>query len=216
MLASEVMDEAAALMNDAQKFTWGYTQLLPYLRRAYGTMELHLFLNGVRDLKEVSAVLQVTALSPTVTLLPTDFVQAISMEERASGSTDVFFPVVESDWEQDLKSDSILYWNWRESGLKINPPNVNREIRLKYRKGLTPILGENTNITILLSKPYLSAKTAANASAFGAANAERAAILNSEANSELSMLINSEIRNHQGVSFRRRGYGAARRARRGG
>jgi hypothetical protein len=216
MLASEVMDEAAALMNDAQKFTWGYTQLLPYLRRAYGTMELHLFLNGVRDLKEVSAVLQVTALSPTVTLLPTDFVQAISMEERASGSTDVFFPVVESDWEQDLKSDSILYWNWRESGLKINPPNVNREIRLKYRKGLTPILGENTNITILLSKPYLSAKTAANASAFGAANAERAAILNSEANSELSMLINSEIRNQQGVSFRRRGYGAARRARRGG
>jgi len=204
------------LMNDAQKFTWGYTQLLPYLRRAYGTMELHLFLNGVRDLKEVSAVLQVTALSPTVTLLPTDFVQAISMEERASGSTDVFFPVVESDWEQDLKSDSILYWNWRESGLKINPPNVNREIRLKYRKGLTPILGENTNITILLSKPYLSAKTAANASAFGAANAERAAILNSEANSELSMLINSEIRNQQGVSFRRRGYGAARRARRGG
>jgi len=216
MLASEVMDEAAALMNDAQKFTWGYTQLLPYLRRAYGTMELHLFLNGVRDLKEVSAVLQVTALSPTVTLLPTDFVQAISMEERASGSTDVFFPVVESDWEQDLKSDSILYWNWRESGLKINPPNVNREIRLKYSKGLTPILGENTNITILLSKPYLSAKTAANASAFGAANAERAAILNSEANSELSMLINSEIRNQQGVSFRRRGYGAARRARRGG
>jgi len=216
MLASEVMDAAAALMNDAQKFTWGYTQLLPYLRRAYGTMELHLFLNGVRDLKEVSAVLQVTALSPTVTLLPTDFVQAISMEERASGSTDVFFPVVESDWEQDLKSDSILYWNWRESGLKINPPNVNREIRLKYRKGLTPILGENTNITILLSKPYLSAKTAANASAFGAANAERAAILNSEANSELSMLINSEIRNQQGVSFRRRGYGAARRARRGG
>lgn len=216
MLASEVMDEAAALMNDAQKFTWGYTQLLPYLRRAYGTMELHLFLNGVRDLKEVSAVLQVTALSPTVTLLPTDFVQAISMEERASGSTDVFFPVVESDWEQDLKSDSILYWNWRESGLKINPPNVNREIRLKYRKGLTPILGENTNITILLSKPYLSAKTAANASAFGAANAERAAILNTEANTELSMLINSEIRNQQGVSFRRRGYGAARRARRGG
>lgn len=216
MLASEIMDEAAALMNDAQKYTWGYTQLLPYLKRAYGTMELHLFLNGVRDLKEVSAIIQVSALSPTVTLLPADFVQAIAMEERASGSSDPFFPVAESDWEQDFKADSIMFWNWRESGLKINPPNINREIRLRYRKGLTPILGENTNITNLLSKPYLSAKCAANASAFGAANAERAAILNSEANTELQMLIAAEIRNQQGVSYRRRGYGSSRRARRGG
>lgn len=214
MLASEVMDEAAALMNDAQKFTWGYTQLLPYLRRAYGTLELHLFLNGVRSLKEMSTVLQVSALSPTITLLPTDFVQAISMEERASGSTDSFFPVTESDWEQDLKSDSIVFWNWREEALKINPPNTNREIKLKYRKGLTPIIGENTNITILLSKSYLSAKCAANASAFGASNNERAAILNSEANTELAMLINAEIRNQQGVSYKRRPYGASRRARR--
>ena len=42
MLASEIMDEAAALMNDAGKYTWGYPQLLPYLRRAYSTLELHL------------------------------------------------------------------------------------------------------------------------------------------------------------------------------
>lgn len=214
MLASEVMDEAAALMNDAGKLTWGYIQLLPYLRRAYGTLELHLFLNGVRSLKEVSAIIPVPADDPIV-ILPTDFVQAISMEERALGSTDPFYPVRESDWEQDFKADSIMYWNWREDGLKINLPNIDREIRLHYRKGLTPIQSENTNISILLAKPYLSAKCAANASAFGAANTERAAILNSEANSELQMLISAEVRNQQGVSFRRRGYGSSRRARRG-
>jgi hypothetical protein len=213
MLASEIMDEAAALMNDVGKLTWGYPQLLPYLRRAYGTLELHLFLNGVRALKEVSAIIPVSALSPTITL-PADFVQAISMEERASGVTDPFYPVTESDWEHDLKADSVMYWNWREESLKVNPPNLSREIRLRYRKGLTPILGENTNIAILLSKPYLSAKCAANASAFGASNAERASILNSEANTELAMLINAEIRNQQGIRFRRRPYGASRRARR--
>jgi len=213
MLASEIMDEAAALMNDAGKLTWGYPQLLPYLRRAYGTLELHLFLNGVRALKEVSAIIPVTAIDPVIAL-PADFVQAISMEERALGSTDAFYPVTESDWDQSLKADSIMYWNWREESLKINPPRIDREIRLRYRKGLTAILGENTNISILLSKPYLSAKCAANASAFGASNAERASILNSEANTELAMLINAEIRNQQGVKFRRRPYGASRRARR--
>jgi hypothetical protein len=216
MLASEIMNEAAALMNDAGGFTWGYTQLLPYLKRAYGTLELHLFLNGVRDLKEVSAVVPVIAQSTTVTMLPDDFVQPIFIEERGFGSTDPFYPVAESDWEQDFKADSVMFWNWRDGNLQINPPNIDRELRLRYRKGLTPIIGENTNITILLAKPYLSAKTAANASAFGAANAERAAILNSEANAELQMLIAAEIRNQQGVSFRRRGYGASRRARRGG
>jgi hypothetical protein len=216
MLASEIMDEAAALMNDAGKLTWGYPQLLPYLRRAYGTMELHLFLNGVRSLKEVSAEIPVLAHATFIENLPTDFVQAISMEERAAGSNDGFFPVTESDWEQDLKADSIMYWNWREDSLKINSPNVDRTVRLRYRKGLTPIISENTNITILISKGYLSAKTAANASAFGASNAERAAILNAEANECLMMLINSEIRNQQGTKFRRRPYGASRRARRGG
>jgi len=210
------MDEAAALMNDAGKYTWGYPQLLPYLRRAHSTLELHLFLNGVRSLKEVSAIIPVLGGSPTIDDLPLDFVQVISMEERALNSTDAFYPVSESDWEQDLKVDSIMYWNWREDGLKINPPNINREIRLRYRKGLTPIQSENTNIPILLSKGYLSAKCAANASAFGASNIERAAILNTEAGECLTMLVNSEIRNQQGVKFRRRPYGASRRARRGG
>jgi len=207
------MDESAALMNDAGKLTWGYPQLLPYLRRAYGTLELHLFLNGVRALKEVSSIIPVTAIDPVIAL-PTDFVQAISMEERALGTTDGFFPVTESDWDQTLNVDSIMYWNWREEGLKINAPRIDREVRLRYRKGLTAITTENSNIPILLSKPYLSAKCAANASAFGASNTERAAILNNEANVELAMLINSEIRNQQGIKFRRRPYGAGRRARR--
>lgn len=215
MLASEVMDEAAALMNDAGKYTWGYTQLLPYLQRAYSTLELNLFLNGVRSLKEVSAIIPVAALESVVTL-PADFVQAISMEERALGSADGFVGVAESDWDQAVSADSIMYWNWREDGLKINAPKIPREIRLRYRKGLTAITGANSNITILLSKGFLSAKTAANASAFGASNVERAAILNSEAGECLTMLINSEIRNQQGSKFRRRPYGANRRARRGG
>jgi len=33
MLASEVMDEAAALMNDAQKFTWGYPICVEHMER---------------------------------------------------------------------------------------------------------------------------------------------------------------------------------------
>ena len=213
MLASEVMDEAAALMNDSGKLTWGYAQLLPYLQRAYRTLELHLFLNGVRSLKEVSSVIQIPALGDIV--IPQDFVQPISMGERALGTTDTYNTVVESEWDKNLQADEIRYWNFREDTLKINSPKTNREVLLRYRKGLSSIQGENSNITVLLAKPYLSAKTAANASAFGAANMERAGVLNTEAGECLSMLINSEIRNQQGVKFRRKPYGFARRARRG-
>ena len=214
MLASEVMDEAAALMNDAGKLTWGYIQLLPYLQRAYRTLELNLFLNGVRSLKEVSLVTHVPQFTTEI-VLPPDFVQPIAIGERAAGSSDGYNMVTESEWDQDLKVDSIYYWVWREEGLKVNAPNLDREILIRYRKGLTQILGENSNISILLSKPYLSAKTAANASAFGASNMERAGVLNTEANDCLTMLINSEIRNQQGLRFRRRPYGHNRRARRG-
>ena len=99
MLASEIMDEAASLMNDTGKLTWGYTQLLPYLQRAYRTLELNLFLNGVRSLNEVSLVIPVDALAGTI-ILPQDFVQPISMGERARGSAHGYVPVTESEWEQ--------------------------------------------------------------------------------------------------------------------
>lgn len=214
MLASEIMDEAAALMNDSGKLTWGYPQLLPYLQRAYRTLELHLFLNGVRSLKEVSAIIPVSKGSVDV-LLPTDFVQPVSMGERALGTADGFFTVTESDWDKRLDSETIQFWIWREDALKINTPSTDREVMLRYRKGLTVINSENSNITILLSKPYLSAKTAANAAGFGASNMERAGVLNAEANDCLSMLISAEIRNQQGARFRRKPYGYSRRARRG-
>jgi hypothetical protein len=214
MLASEVMDEAASLMNDTGKLTWGYPQLLPYLQRAYRTLELNLFLNGVRSLKEVSAIIPVDPMSAEV-VLPQDFVQPISMGERAAGSNNGFVPVTEAEWDLAPQSDAINFWNWREDTLKISAPKQAREVFLRYRKGLTVIQGENSNITLPMSKSYLSAKTAANASAFGAANMERAAVLNTEANDCLSMLINSEIRNQQGLKFRRKPYGYSRRARRG-
>jgi hypothetical protein len=213
MLASEVMDEAAALMNDVGKLTWNYGTLLPYLQRAYRTLELHLFLNGVRSLKEVSLVIPVDAYAKEITL-PQDFVQPIAVGERPRGAIDEYGNVTESDWDQGYKSDGVQYWTFREDLLKINAPNTDREVLLRYRKGLAPITSENSNITILLSKPYLSAKTAANASAFGASNPERAGILNNEANDCLNMLINSEIRNQQGQRFRRQAYGSSRRARR--
>lgn len=210
MLASEIMDEAAALMNDSQKFTWGYTELLPYLQRAHATMELHFFLNGVRELKEISTFIAIPAGSKTIPP-PTDFVQPISIEERAFGSTDSYTRITEAEWGEDLDSDNVQFWVFREGELNINPPRGDREVRLRYRRSLITITSENSNISVMLSKPYLSAKTAANASAFGASNAERAAILNAEANDCLTMLINSEIRNQQGIKFRRRPYGSRRR-----
>jgi len=214
MLASEVMDEAASLMNDTGKLTWGYTQLMPYLQRAYRTLELNMFLNGVRSLKEVSAIIPVDPMSAEI-VLPQDFVQPISVAERSAGTNDGFVTVLETDWDLAPQSDGICFWNWREDTLKISAPKQAREVFLRYRKGLSTLVGENSNITIPMSKSYLSAKTAANASAFGAANMERAAVLNTEANDCLGMLINSEIRNQQGNKFRRKPYGYSRRARRG-
>ena len=112
------MDEAAALMNDAGKLTWNYVTLLPYLQRAYRTLELNLFLNGVRNLKEVSAFIPV-ALGSTFIDLPADFVQPIAMGERAAGNPNDFVGVTESDWDQSLNVDAICYWTFREDTLRL-------------------------------------------------------------------------------------------------
>lgn len=208
VLASAIMDRSASLLNDASKTLYSYTVQLPLLQSAYDKLQLALLKNGVNVLKEISAVIDVNADAETITS-PSDLVSVISVEERERDTTDLWNPVEEVDEIPDLveQSDQILYWTFQEETIKINAPDTNREVKLKYWKTPTSITSQSSSISILNSTEYLANKTAALCAKFIGENPTRASELDVEAAIALDDLLSIEAKSKQGLPVRPKPYG---------
>jgi hypothetical protein len=162
MLASEVMDRVAVLLNDRARTTWTYEVLLPYLQIAWDELLIELENNHLKVTREVSNLINVAAGATTVTL-PNNLVELISVKERTQGSSENFTDLEEADWPLlNYTSNTTLgYYNWNGETLTVPAATTNRELKLRYVKSLSPISAENSIITLFNSKPYLSYKTAA-------------------------------------------------------
>lgn len=210
-LASSIMDSAAALLNDASRTIFSYSIQLPFLNLAWNELQMKLDENGIPTSKEISTVITVAAGSNTFSL-PSDFISPINLEERRAGSTDLFVPVTRVDDIPEMDpAQTILYWNWREEVIYVNPPTENREVRLTYRKSLNPLNDQNSNLNVTGSLPYLAYKTAALCARFIGENPERANYLESIANYHLQILLNLGIRDLQSTPKRPRPYNYLRR-----
>lgn len=215
MLASDVLDEAASLLSDTAKAQWTNTVLLPYLKMAHAELELELFSVGARKVKEVTAILSVpsgTTSFSTATILPSDFIQPIKLEECLPGSNN-WRDVVPTTID-DLVSpalDYIAFYCFRNQDIRINPPSIARSARLVYRASLSSITATSSPIATFQSRLFLSHRTASNASAFNGTNVERGSALGTLADNYLNKLISIELRNQQSLSYRRRKFGSSRR-----
>ena len=152
MLASEVMDSAAALVNDAAKELYGYSTQIPYLKIALRKITLKMQNNQISTLKEESAILALPANTRVVTAitspaLPSDLLDLIGVEERLSGSAEMFVPLEQREWEPEtLPAEALLVYTWRELELKFVGATTARDIKLQYYKSLATITSENSVI----------------------------------------------------------------------
>lgn len=211
-LASAIMDASAALLNDASRTIFSYSVQLPFLGLAWNELQSKLTENGIPTTKEISLVSTISAGSNTFTL-PSDFLSPISLEERRAGSLDLFTTVTRVDNIPEMDPTAeILYWNWREEAIYVNPPTENREVRLTYRKSLNPLNDQNSNLNVTGSLQYLAYKTAALCARFIGENPERADYLESLAAYHLQLLLNLGIRDLQSTPKRPRAYDYLRRS----
>jgi hypothetical protein len=208
-LASVIYLEAANLLNDASQTIYTDAVMLPFLKSAWNKLQLQLQENGVPVMKEITAVIDVTATSEEVTL-PSDFVQPITLAERADGSSEDFVDVAEVDSMPEFDPvESIIYWNWREEKVYINPPTTAREVKINYWKGLTAISGGSTSLAVNNSTEYLAYKTAALCARYIGENPERANMLDTEAILAMNILLNLEVKRQQRSPIRPRSYGSS-------
>ena len=220
MLAFEVMDRARVHLNDAGADVFTNDVLLPFLTSAWEELQSTMQAHGLPIMTETSTSILLpagvitlgTAAVPPAPTLPVNFMEPKAVYERAPGAT---------RWEDMAEAHGIVnynmrpqlgIWEWDGDNLKFVGANGDRELLLRYLKGLPEITSENTYLPITGAKRYLALKTAAEAADDIGQNRARSDRLETKAEFELNRFLSIRVKLQQDTSTRRRGYADKRRS----
>ena len=208
MLASDVMADAAVLLNDREQVTWTNVDLLPFLQKAHRELSLRSKELGIQSIEKISTKVEIptTKFSITATDI-TDLSYPIKLEERLDGSSDLYSPMTEVVWSpQALPTTSLNIWSWQDNEIKLIGATTAREVIVYYKKNITEISTAATPILDLDTRLFLGSKTAAFASALAGGNFERANVLAIDAEAQLQAYFNTQVKSKQIQAIRHKGY----------
>jgi len=162
VLASDVMDSAAALLNDTLRALYTNAVQLPYLKMANESIEQILQTYGIDIQRKNSAAIDV-ATGVLAVPLPNDFLMPIELYERIEGSTS------ESDWVPMFEQDNLVgfvqtsllgVWSYNNNAINLTGATSDREVLLVYERSLASLASASSPIDVDKLKRYLSRKTA--------------------------------------------------------
>jgi len=215
LLASEIMDEAALLLNDASRLTFTYTIQIPWLKRAINQFTDELAVNSIKLLNKTGVVVYPVVGATTTIAMPPDCLIPTKLEERALGSSDAWIPMTEVgsiSANSNIGQSSFLIWAFQGTLLNsvpvIDVPTITglKEIRVTYERflpysGITSASDFTTALTIQ-SKGFLASKVAEFISRFVLANKQRADELKPESGMCLHKIVQVWTRNKQNKPVR--------------
>lgn len=208
IVASTIINSAKPLLNDPQGIMYPDAVLLPLLSKAYRELQIRLSRAGMGPTKEVSERLSIPAGSTALgdgSGLPPGLLYPIEIKEGAPGSPlSQFYTIHETTWEPGKAQGTELgVWSWREEEIKFVGSTLDREIYIRYMKGLTPLTSITSPIYILNSELFLEARTAAIAAAVLGENYTRAESLNNDAEQWYDVLVGTLTKRGQRTPVRR-------------
>jgi hypothetical protein len=217
LLASTVMDGAAALMNDPSRTVYTYTAQLPYLRLALQGVQQYYELHSIPVTEDVSAVIEVDAGQTEIVYdgvgvptLPSDMVEPLQLWERSRG-IDPFIPMTRKQflphYLEGTETNQFIIWVWQDQAIKLLAANADNDIKIDYNRELFPdvnAVDQNTQLNIINAGLALSFKTAALCAKFIERNAESAIALASEGELALQTATGIDIKGKQNIMTRRR------------
>lgn len=213
VLASDIMDKSAALLNDTDRALYTNAVQLPYIGMANESIEQILLTYGIVIQTKNSSAIDVAALATTLTL-PDDFLVPIELWEREDGSTD------EADWtpmheQKDLigfvQTTTLGVWSFSNNAIRFTGATTDREVLLRYSRSLLSLTSANSPIDINILARYLSRKTAELCARYIGMNSTFAdELLTREVAPAQDDLIRIFVNNMQGVRHRRGSFGSGR------
>lgn len=217
VLASELMDDAAAFLNDVNRTTYTYAVQIPYLNIALKEMKKHFALASVNITDETTSDPLVLpagqstleyAQAPDVEL-PEDLVDIRRAWQRPTGSGQQYVPLNRlSGLPMELEGIEVNYlygYVWERQMMKFLPANVDTDIILEYIYNiLDPVVNEFQEINVNYSDSFISSRLAALLARFVEENKERAQDLDAQAGVFLDEVIAISTKGNQARNTRRR------------
>lgn len=213
VLASDVMDSSAALLNDTARALYTNAVQQPYLRMANESLEQVLLSYGIDVQRKNSSAIDVAALAATL-ILPSDFLLPISLHERADGS------ISEADWTPMYEQDSLIgfiqtntlgVWSYNNNAVNFIGATTAREVLLTYERSLADVSTAASPIDVEKFKRFLSRKTAELCARFIGMNSTLAdELLLREVIPAENDLVSILVKNMQGVRHRRGSFASGR------
>lgn len=217
--AGSVMDEAAALLNDAALSVYGYTTQLPYLKTAMRELREFMQLSNIPVTNAVTTILTIPAGTTEISdltspALPADLVEVQQIFERATG-VDPFTPMSRVEFLPGYltptytPASNFLIWAWNSNKIQLPPCTQTNDLKLNYIRELAQVVDQNTTISIINGKSFLVFRTAALVAQFAMENKERADDLNADAKLSLDRLVGVESKAKQAIFTRKRPFRAS-------
>lgn len=213
MTVTEVLENAAVLLGDANKIFFVDDVLLPFVKEAHLEIQNDLIANGFRPFEILSATVTLPAGSTALSVPPQDLFIVQKIEEAAPGSNN-FSQMIERPWEPNVSpSTTLQYWVFRQAKIQFLGATTDRDIKIYYIAGNAgAVSGAGSQINLINALPLYSARVAYLAAQFKGRNKEAAkALLGLYAQRLISYLI-IEIKSQQGVTYRRRPYSTKRQS----
>lgn len=213
MTAGDVMDSAAALLNDTQKQTYTYAAQLPYLKIALKDLRKKMELSNIPVTNEVSSVITLVAgitevSTLTTPALPTGLVEIQQLWESPTGQ-DNFILMVRKDflphYLEGVDTSSFRIWAWLNNSIRLLAANQSNDLKIDYIQELfNDVVDQNSSINVINGDSYLFNRTAALCARFIGENSTRADMLDGFAIESLSDMEGIENKARQAISTRRR------------
>lgn len=219
LLASTVMNQSAALLNDPSKTNYTFVVQLPYLKLALQELQEIFEQNSIPVTKLVSAVIQMNAGQTQilyngvgVPTLPNDFVEPAQLWERER-NVDPYVPMTKKDYLphslEGVLVSQFIYYVWENQAIKVLPASRNNDIKIDYvRQLFITVIDENTQINVVNASTFLEYRTAALCAEFIERNKTSADGLNSYAVLGLDRVTGISSKSKQNIMTRRRPFRA--------
>lgn len=222
LLASEVMDLAAAALNDVDRTTYDYSTQIPYLKLALQELQEIFELNSLAVTEQTSASIPVPASEVVseiifdangATRLPDNLIEPQRLWERFA-NTYPWTPMTRLEYIPSnilgVSTNYFSYWVWQQNKILLLPSNGDNDIRIDYVGSLFPkYVREETIIPVQNGIGYLAYKTAELISDMIEHNQGRAQTNGGRAAASLDRISGITIKGKQQIMARRRPFRAA-------
>jgi len=220
LLASEVMDLAAAAMNDVDKTVYDYETQIPYLKMALQELQEVFELNSLAVTERSSAPIPVNAgvteiifNAPSQPRLPDNLIEPQQLWERPRDNNP-YVPMVRKEYiPHDLagiNTNMFTYWVWQDNKILLLSSNADNDIKIDYIGSLFPkYVRSDTILPVQNAQGYLSYKTAELMSDMIEHNDARAQSNGGRALMALDRISGITIKSKQQIMARRKPFRAA-------